>query len=221
MKKNKRHLYLILFIVLIIIVVIILMLTYNKEKNVDIIADRNLTEKEALELGEDKYLRFLWMVDGAFNDYRYDGTFEVNGKKLTDKYKIMSCIYPANNQKKCVSDNFEKPFRDLFISNISFGDVYSDGLSFFWYEKIDDKYYFSNINTCNASRMSLKHTLTVEKISKNEIVYSIKFVDNVLSGDFKGNNTYSKPFILSLENEKWKISKAYYHDPCYMDYNIE
>ena len=179
-------------------------------------ADKSLLSKdEALIVGEEKYLTFLWMVDGAFNDKRYEYSFMVNGKELGDDKKIFTCDYPKNNKKTCLSKNFESSFHKVFASNVTYDDVYSDKVSFSWYEKKDNEYKFTNMNSCNAYRMGKEHNLNVISIAKRKLFFRVTFKDD------RNNRVFDKMFILNYEDNDWKVSKAYYHDPCYMDYNIE
>lgn len=173
-----------------------------------------LTNDEALALGEEKYLEFLWMVDGAFNDSRFDKSFIVNNKNYNKEYDF-SCTYSKKNKNSCVSKNFTSAFDNIFVSSIKYDDVYSDGISFSWYKKEKDNFIFTNINTCNVKRMSVNHFLSVKKIEKNRITYEVSFFD-------KEDGLYEthKAFILEYDSDKWKIAKAYYHDLCYMDYYI-
>ena len=67
--------------------------------------------------------------------------------------------------------------------------------------------------------MGRLHHLKIESIERNKIVYQVSFEDESI-GKVIGR-TYEKTFVLVNENRTWKISKAYYHDSCHMDYNIE
>lgn len=179
-------------------------------------ADKTLLNKEdAIKVGEEKYLEFLWMIDGAFNDERYEYSFVVNDKSLNDNKKIFTCNYPKNNKRTCFANNFENAFHNLFVNKISYEDVYSDKVSFSWYAKKDNEFEFTNMNTCNAYRMGKVHNLQVISIDKRKLFFRVTFKDD------RNNRVFDKMFVLSYEDNDWKISKAYYHDPCYMDYNIE
>ena len=172
-----------------------------------------LTEKEALEIGEEKYLEFLWMVDGAFNNGRLDGEFVVNGKILDDNSKKFTCNYKNKNNNSCVGNNFEEEFNHLFSSNISYNNVYGD-VSSTWVKYENEKYVFNYINTCSISRMKLEQTLILDSINKDTLIFNVKMLNDV-------NKVKTKLFVLVLEDDEWKISKAYYHDVCEIDYYVE
>ena len=169
----------------------------------------SIEKNNALIVGEEKYLEFLWMIDGAFNDSRYSESFTVNGKKLDDEKKIFQCDYDKN-MSTCKGENFEEAFNNLFDNGIMIDSVYGDKISFEWYVKKDDGYYFTNINTCNVSRMDLNQKLEAVEINDNELKFRVTLDDiNV------------KSFELVKRDNIWKVSKAYYHDLCHMDYSIE
>ena len=173
-----------------------------------------LSYEEALMVGEEKYLDFLWMVDGAFNNERYHESFSVNGKsKVSSKF---TCNYSLKNNNLCVSDNFKDSFEELFSSKIHYETVYGDGTSYNWFEEKSEKFIFNNANFCSNGRMSMKHYLEPLLIERNKITYKITFVDDELHTP----RFIEKIFILRKENRKWKVFSAYYHDPCYMDYNV-
>lgn len=207
-------------IVVITIVVVGLVLLCSKlfrlNKSVGIVEDKN----EALSIGENKYLEFLWMVDGAFNYERYDKEeFTVNNKIL-DKKLDFSCIY-ENGNKTCRATNFEKNFQKLFADNIKIDNVYGDGAAIKWYDKKNNEYTFTNLNNCKTVRMSTKQTLTVDSISEDKITYKVTFDEEVKSGPYKGNHHYNKNFVLIYQDNTWKVNEAYYHDPCYAEYLIK
>lgn len=171
-----------------------------------------MSNNEALRIGEEKYLEFLWMVDGAFNDSRYKESFIINGKE-TNYNKDFTCTYSKGNNKTCFSDNFEESFKNLFVSSIKYDDVYSDGVSFAWYEKTSNGYKFTNMNTCNVKRMSKEQKVKVIGVKNDELSFEI---------EYEKNESYilHKLFVLKFEDGKWKVSNAYYHDLCHMDYEI-
>jgi len=169
--------------------------------------DTIISKEEALKIGEEKYLEFLWMVDGAFNNERFNGEFIVNEKKL-DNYSF-DCVY--NNKKdSCISKNFEESFNKLFVKRIRPQDVYGDGITFSWYTKIKDGYEFNNTSNCSVKRMGLNQSINIKEIYENKIEYLVYFDDL----------TVDKLFVLEKENGEWKISQAYYHDLCKLDYYI-
>ena len=172
----------------------------------DIITRDNITTIEATRIGEEKYLLFLWMVDGAFNNDRYNEEYIVNDKKLDNKNKIFTCKYI--DKIECIGNNFESEFKKLFSRNINYDKVYSDNQIYSWLSIKDNKYYFNNINTCNINRMSINQRLMVKSISEEKIVYEIN-IDNRI-----------RDFILIYEDNDWKISNAFYHDLCGMKYFI-
>ena len=170
-----------------------------------------LSFEDATKLGEEKYLRFLWIVDGAFNSERNNEDFIVNGKKLNKEEILFTCKYKDKKSKECVGNNFKEEFKKIFSKEISYNDVYSDGITYSWYSYQDDKHIFNNSFSCDFKRMSIEHSLKVIKISKDKIIYEVSF----------DNNRYVKDFILINEDDEWKISKAFYHDLCELRYNIE
>ena len=163
--------------------------------------DDVIDKEEAIKIGEDKYLKYLWMVDGAFNKEE----FTVNNIKLNNEDKVFTCKCQNN---ECIGNNFESEFKKLFESNITYEKVYSDGISYSWINYKNGKYYFNNINTCNVNRMSLNQELKVTKIEDKKIVYEIT-IDN-----------RKRDFVLIYEDNDWKINTAFYHDLCGMKYFI-
>ena len=164
-----------------------------------------------LMIGEEKYLEFLWMVDGAFNNERYQESFKVNGREISKESKSFYCAYKDNNNT-CLGYNFEKSFANLFASNITYDMVYSDEKTFSWYKMIDNNYYFTNLTSCSIDRMSLNQTMKVMDVTNKKMTYVISY--------HEGINEYERKFVLIKEDRKWKISEAYYHDLCHMDYYI-
>ena len=69
--------------------------------------------------------------------------------------------------------------------------------------------------------MSTKHSLKVINVSENKITCQITFDEEVKDGVYKGNHHYDKEFILVYQDGNWKVSEAYYHDPCYAEYLIK
>ena len=163
-----------------------------------------LSQDKALKLGEKKYLEFLWMVDGVFSNTKY---------KVNDK-EIKNSIISKPKDNSFVIDNFEEVFHNLFVNSISYNQVYGDGISFSWYKKENDKYIFSPDFECSNKKMGINHEIKVLNINRNEILYSVFFKD------IDDDKEYKREFVLTYENHKWKISKAYYHDSCRMDYYI-
>lgn len=194
-------------ILLAISISIILFISYTKAGN-------KYNENTLLKIGEEKYLKFLWMVDGAFNDSRLDGEYSVNGKKLDKDSKIFTCDYLKNNKLTCVGKNFMSEFSNLFSNNISYESVYGDKLTYLWIKYENDNYYFTNPNRCNINRMNLNQSLAIKEIMDNKVVYSVTVDDNDM-------HTKINDFVLILENDEWKISKATYYDLCEMEYYIE
>lgn len=172
---------------------------------------------EALLVGEEKYLEFLWLVDGAFDTK--EQPYIVNGKELKEENKTFKCIY-KNNKKSCIAKNFKETFDNLFSHTISYEKVYSDGVSFSRMNKKEDDYIFTVINTCNISEMPKIQTLEVINIERGKVEYRISFEENMKSGNKSLTRNYNKKFVLVYENKLWKISKAYYHDYCDLDYYI-
>ena len=175
----------------------------------------NLSNDETLKIGEEKYLKFLWMVDGAFNEERIGGEFIVNGKTLNKDKKIFTCKYSKKDNKTCVGNNFQEEFNNLFASNIKYDHVYSDKMTFSWYKYKDGKYYFTNPNNCNIKRMSLEQKITVQEILDDKVIYNIVYEND----DYNRMNYLY--FVLVNEENDWKISEAYYYDLCEMYYHIE
>ena len=174
--------------------------------------NRILTPLEALELGEKRYLQFLWMLDEAFND---KSEYIVNDKKLDDKDKPFVC---DTKKKLCVVKDFKELFHNYFINAISLDKVYSDGLSYKRYVINGEDYSFKDAMSCGFQSMSVKQTLQVNSIERGVISYVIDYENNDTSSKIRN---YKKEFILKYENRQWKIAKAYYSDSCRMDYNIE
>ena len=141
------------------------------------------------------------------NNKRFNGDFTVNKKKL-DNYSFI-CSY-KNKKDSCISNNFEEAFNKLFAKRIRPQDVYGDGITFSWYTKVKDGYEFNNTSNCSTKRMSLNQSISVKKIYENKIEYLVHFEDS----------TIDKLFVLEKENGEWKVSQAYYHDLCKLDYNI-
>ena len=204
----KKYLKRIMKVLIILFVLIIISLV------VYLLLNPKLTMEEALKLGEEKYGAFLWMVDGAFNDERYDEIFLINGNEY--KHNDFICQY-QDDKSRCKSTNFEESFEKLFLNGIRYNTVYGDGLSYNWYSEHDGIYTFNNNNSCNYGRMGLKQTIEPLLIERNKITYKVSFQD-----DEKNNlRKVEKVFVLKRENRKWKVAYAYYHDPCFMDYNIK
>ncbi len=174
-----------------------------------------LTEDEIIKIGEDKYLRFLWMVDGAFNSEKLQNDFIVNGRLLRDEDKKFTCKYLDKKSNECVGTNFEEEFKFLFASNLYYENVYSDGLMYSWHNYQNGKHTFTVIDNCNINRMGLEHELSISSIKENEIVYNVSFENE------HTKNKINKTFVLVLEDNEWKISKAYYYDLCEMKYYIK
>ena len=171
-----------------------------------------LTKDEALEIGEEKYLEFLWMVDGAFNDSKFDEEFTVNDKKLSDDKKIFTCV-KNKKDNSCIGNNFEKEFERIFSANLNYQQVYGDGISYTWIKYENGKYIFTNIDSCSTIRMNTKQLIRINDINSNQLSFDVSSKD---SNDLEK----VRSFILVKENNEWKVSRAYYHDICEMDYNI-
>ena len=193
--------------------------TISNNEFVDDIIEEQKNNKE-LSIGIEKYLEFLWMVDGAFNYQRYDKKeFVVNGKKLEGK-KNFSCDYRDNDNTMCYGNNFEKSFKNLFADNIDINNVYSDGVAIFWYQKINDEYTFTNFNNCETDRMSINQKIVLEEKNDNELKYKVFYSEENETGPYKGTHDFNKEFVLVKQDNTWKVSKAYYRNPCYMEYYI-
>ena len=171
-------------------------------------ANNTITSEEALLIGEEKYLKFLWMVDGAFNSDRYKEDFVVNGKNLKDK--VFTCKYI--NSKECVGNNFESEFEKLFSKEINYQDVYSDKAIYSWITYDNGKYIFNNLTTCDINRMNVIQNIKVSKINNDKIVYEVSFNEK--------ERVNKREFVLMFEDNEWKISNAFYHDLCSMKYFI-
>ena len=67
---NKKNMTRIIVIVIVVVVGLVLLCSkfFRLNRSVGNVEDKN----EALSIGENKYLEFLWMVDGAFNYERYN-----------------------------------------------------------------------------------------------------------------------------------------------------
>ena len=199
-----------LFLIAIFCTISILMFVIYTKAN-----DSKIPEDEALKIGEEKYLEFLWIVDGAFNSKRFDGEFTVNGKKLDDDNKKFTCIYKNKKDDTCVGKNFEESFHNLFSSNITYDDVYADDSRNAWISYKNGSYYFTNITSCNVNRMNLEQTIKIYEIEKDKLTFHV-FIE-----DSGYQNTRKRIFSLIKENDIWKISKAYYEDLCEIKYSIK
>ena len=177
-------------------------------------ADNGFNEKEILNLGEEMYLKFLWLVDGSFNEERMDGEYSVNGKKLGKESKIFECSYLKNNKETCVGNGFSEEFNKIFSSNINYDDVYGDILTYNWYKFEDGKYYFTNPNNCKVNRMNLEQKIHIKEVNDDKIIYTVSYINNY-------NRVINNDFVLIKENNNWKIREAYYYDLCEMEYHIE
>lgn len=174
-----------------------------------------LSSSEALALGIDKYLKFLWMVDGTFNNERLNEEFIVNNKKLDNEDKIFTCKYQKIKSKECVSNNFETEFRKLFSKNISYEKVYTDQVIYSWISYKDGKYIFKNLDSCNINRMGINHNIRVIDIKSDKIIYEVTFENR------QNSLINKKDFKLVKEDNDWKISNAFYYDLCGMRYIID
>jgi len=177
-------------------------------------SDKVLSFDEAMEIGEEKYLQFLWMVDGAFNNNRLKEEFIVNERKMEEEDKIFTCKYKESKSLECVGNNFESEFEKLFSHNIKYEKVYSDEAIYSWISFKDGKYFFNNLNSCSINRMGNEHKLKVVEIMSDKIVYEVSFLNR------RNNILNKRDFVLILENGKWKISSAFYYDLCGMWYTI-
>jgi hypothetical protein len=148
------------------------------------------------------------MVDGVFNNEKLQSEILVNGKR--EENKIFTCTYQKKSNM-CISKNFIEEFNKLFVKRIRPDKVYGDGVTFTLFNKTKDGYEFINDNNCSTKRMSLNQTLKVKKFTDKQIDYIVSYEDSLLD----------KAFVLEKEDNEWKISKAYYHDLCKMDYYIE
>lgn len=198
----------IIFIVLLTSIVVLISVIIIKADN------EVLTKEKALSLGEEKYLKFLWMVDGAFNNERLNEEFTVNDKKLSNDEKIFTCKYKNNKSIECIGNNFDKEFNKLFLRKINYQKVYSDGLLYSWITIKDGQYVFNNLNSCNINRMGVNHKLTVMNIDDKKIIYEVLFTNR------QTNKIIKRDFVLELEDNEWKISSAFYYDLCGMRYTI-
>ena len=174
-----------------------------------------LTENEALTIGEEKYLEFLWMIDGAFNSEKVNSEFTVNGKMLDKDNKKFTCTYKNKKDNSCVGENFESEFKRLFASNITYNSVYGDGAFYTWIEHKNGKYIFNYINNCSISRMNLDQSIKLEDMNNKSLTFYVTIKD----ANYK--KTKTRLFVLVNEDNEWKISRAYYRDICEMDYYIE
>ena len=91
--KEKKSIfnskYLIILIVIIVIIGLVFIIKHQKTAKEEIeLAD---LKDDALSIGEQKYLEFLWLVDGAFNDAKYKETIAVNDITIQDENKKFSC----------------------------------------------------------------------------------------------------------------------------------
>ena len=172
--------------------------------------NENITSDISLKIGEEKYLQFLWMVDGAYNSERLKEDFIVNNKSLSNEEKVFTCKYNSFKDKECIGNNFESEFKKLFSKNITYEKVYSDGVLYSWVLIKNGKYVFNNVNTCNINRMGINHTLKLSTFNNHKMVYQVEFLNTLT------NQLIKRDFILVLEDNEWKISNAFYYDLCGM-----
>ncbi len=215
-KKSNKMIYIILALIFVIVLFVYL---FTGDKPVISTGLRSLSDEEALSIGTEKYLDFLWMVDSAFNDSRYEGRIKVNNQEIDETKTLFSCKYDKDKEW-CKGENFEEAFRNVFASDITYNDVYGDGLAVYWYEKRGDGYFFQNSIGCNIKRMSLDQTLELTKKERNQLTFKVSYVDNITAGAFEGEHQKIRDFVLIKEDGEWKVSKAYYHDLCFQDYPI-
>ena len=69
--------------------------------------------------------------------------------------------------------------------------------------------------------MNTNQKLVLKDSNKDKMVYQVTYDEELKTGIYKGKHHFDKEFVLVLENDTWKVSEAYYHDPCYMEYNIK
>ena len=74
--------------------------------------------------------------------------------------------------------------------------------------------HFNSLATCNINRMNTNQELKIMNISDTRITYEVLFKDNQISHILK------REFVLVLEDDEWKVSRAFYHDLCGMRYTI-
>ncbi len=219
-KSSNKVVYIIVAVLIAIVLFVIISIDKSSSKYKNKSGNMQYDKvSDPLTIGEEKYLEFLWIVDGAFNDSRFKEKIKVNGKELSDDNKKFTCTYEKGSNT-CLAANFEEAFANVFASNIKYDDVYSDGLAIKWYEKRGDNYYFKNTNSCNGERMSTEQTLEFVEQDSDKLVFKVTYIDNIAAGIYKGRRKVVKDFILVKEDSDWKVSTAHYHDPCYMDYNI-
>lgn len=210
-----------IYIILIIIIIIVITIYFVTKNNSNYFYNGNnfiYENDDALSLGEKKYLEFLWLVDGAFNDSRYNTHIKVNNKEVNLSKFNFSCKYDEKKEW-CKSENFESAFSSVFASNITYNEVYGD-IAYVWYEKRKDGYYFKNPTGCDAARMSDNQTIELVKEEKDKLTFKVQYVDNMKSGIYKGEHKTTREFVLVREGNEWKVSKAHYHDLCFQDYYI-
>ena len=169
--------------------------------------ENHLTNEEILKLGEEKYLSLLWMVKGAFEDKK----IIVNNHELDDSQKVFNCHF-NDSQKECIGNNFEEAFNQVFSKNISYEKVYGDGVTHVWIKKIGDDYHFAYNFYCRDNHDEDNYQLSIKSVSDVKIVYEITALNS--------SKSFTRTFILTKEDNKWKISQAVYRDKCMMDYYI-
>lgn len=170
-----------------------------------------LTKDQAIIIGEEKYLQFLWMVDGAFNNQE---EFIVNNKKIPEENKVFHCKYKNKSSKECVGENFEEEFSKLFSHDIKYDNVYSDDIMYNWHRFENGDHIFSMIDSCNVNRMPINHKLELVNISSNKLEFKVSFINR------QTEIVNNRDFILVLEDGIWKINTAFYYDNCENKYYI-
>lgn len=176
--------------------------------------NKALSNSEALALGTDKYLKFLWIIDGAFNNERFNEEFLVNNKKIKEEDKIFTCKRQNTKSKECIGHNFETEFEKLFSKNIGYEKVYTDSAIYSWISYKDDKYVFKNLDNCSIDRMGINHNIEVIDIKRDKIIYRVSFENR------RSHLINKRKFELVKENNEWKINEAFYYDLCGMRYAI-
>ncbi len=175
-------------------------------------------DNDEVKIGIAKYQEFLWMIDGAFYNTKNDNAYEINGNK-SDNLSF-KCEYRGTNDK-CYGINFEENYNNVFSEKVSINRVYGDGVSLRWYEKRDGEYIFRPPKNCDVGHMSTKQSLILKEKTSTQLTFIVYYDEIVKDGPFAGEHKYEKEFVLIREKGKWKVKKAYYHNPCYVEYNVE
>lgn len=212
----KKKLIIIIFGIILLILLSIIFVFHNNYPKIK-------TREDALILGEEKLSLFLHLVDGqgkiteetltSTKEISINNHISLTKEKLEKKFV---CSYEKEEQRyysNCYAKNLEKYFKKLFVSDITYDEVF--GINNYLLE--NDKYYLNYTHICSDTPSMKNFSLEVKEIKDDKITYIFKY-DLVSLGVYSKN--YSNDFVLVKENREWKISKVSYSIPCEKEINI-